>query len=87
MIQHNHEQHHIGYFDTPQEAARAYDLKAIQYMGPTAPTNFPLTDYESHLKIPSGPPILSQGPGSDTEEVCFFHILFHIKSQLSVWVL
>ena len=45
MIQHNHEQHHVGYYPTAEEAARAYDRKALLFMGPSAITNFPATDY------------------------------------------
>ncbi len=45
MIQYNHEQHHVGYYPTAEEAARAYDRKALLFMGPSAITNFPPTDY------------------------------------------
>ncbi len=46
MIQYNHEQHHVGYYPTAEEAARAYDRKALAFMGPSAITNFPAADYE-----------------------------------------
>ena len=46
MIQYNHEQHHVGYYPTAEEAARAYDRKALLFMGPSAITNFPAADYE-----------------------------------------
>ena len=46
MIQHNHEQHHVGYYPTAEEAARAYDRKALLFMGPSAITNFPASDYD-----------------------------------------
>ena len=46
MIQHNHEQHHVGYYPTAEEAARAYDRKALLFMGPSAITNFPAADYD-----------------------------------------
>jgi hypothetical protein len=46
MIQYNHEQHHVGYYPTAEEAARAYDKKALLFMGPSAITNFPPSDYE-----------------------------------------
>jgi hypothetical protein len=34
--------HHIGYFVTPQDAARAYDAEARKYFGEFAYCNFPL---------------------------------------------
>jgi len=47
MIQYNHEQHHVGYYATAEDAARAYDRKALLFMGPSAITNFPPSDYTS----------------------------------------
>ncbi|KAK9915695.1 hypothetical protein WJX75_002779 [Coccomyxa subellipsoidea] len=45
MIQYNHMQHHVGYYATAEDAARAYDRKALLFMGPSAITNFPPSNY------------------------------------------
>jgi hypothetical protein len=45
MIQYNHMQHHVGYYATAEDAARAYDRKALIFMGPCAITNFPPSNY------------------------------------------
>jgi hypothetical protein len=37
---------YIGRFNTEIEAARAYDRKAIELLGPFAYTNFPVADYD-----------------------------------------
>lgn len=37
---------YIGSFDTPEEAARAYDLAAIKLRGSSATTNFPIELYD-----------------------------------------
>ena len=37
---------HIGYFDSQQGAARAYDQEAIRLRGPNTSLNFPITDYD-----------------------------------------
>jgi len=37
---------HVGYFDKPEDAARAYDRAAIEHHKSFAKTNFPRSDYE-----------------------------------------
>lgn len=43
---------HIGYYDTPEAAARAYDLAALNGIGEFAWLNFPREDYLSPLRRP-----------------------------------
>ncbi|KAL6194448.1 hypothetical protein ACLB2K_035532 [Fragaria x ananassa] len=38
-----------GGYDKEDKAARAYDLAALKYWGPTTTTNFPVTNYEKEL--------------------------------------
>lgn len=40
-------QTYIGFYDTAEEAARAFDRRAIELRGPTTRINFPLSDYVS----------------------------------------
>lgn len=42
---------YLGAYDEEEAAARAYDLAALKYWGPTTYTNFPVLDYEKELKI------------------------------------
>ncbi|RCV16779.1 hypothetical protein SEVIR_3G168901v4 [Setaria viridis] len=42
---------YLGAYDEEEAAARAYDLAALKYWGPTTYTNFPVVDYEKELKI------------------------------------
>ncbi|KAJ1700264.1 hypothetical protein LUZ63_000043 [Rhynchospora breviuscula] len=41
---------YLGGYDKEEKAARAYDLAALKYWGPTTTTNFPVTDYEKELE-------------------------------------
>ncbi|XP_050373393.1 AP2-like ethylene-responsive transcription factor AIL5 [Argentina anserina] len=40
---------YLGGYDKEDKAARAYDLAALKYWGPTTTTNFPVTNYEKEL--------------------------------------
>ncbi|KAG9451868.1 hypothetical protein H6P81_004772 [Aristolochia fimbriata] len=40
-----------GAYDEEESAARAYDLAALKYWGPTTFTNFPVSDYEKEIQI------------------------------------
>ncbi|PIA27960.1 hypothetical protein AQUCO_07400065v1 [Aquilegia coerulea] len=42
---------YLGAYDEEESAARAYDLAALKYWGPTTFTNFPVTDYVSEIEI------------------------------------
>ncbi|KAE8711361.1 AP2-like ethylene-responsive transcription factor AIL5 [Hibiscus syriacus] len=39
----------LGGYDKEDKAARAYDLAALKYWGPTTITNFPISNYEKEL--------------------------------------
>nr|WAK85950.1 transcription factor AP10 [Nothapodytes nimmoniana] len=41
---------YLGGYDKEEKAARAYDLAAFKYWGPTTTTNFPVSDYEKELE-------------------------------------
>ncbi|CAI0453567.1 unnamed protein product [Linum tenue] len=40
-----------GAYDVEEAAARAYDLAALKYWGPSTFTNFPISDYETEIEI------------------------------------
>ncbi|XP_038977492.1 AP2-like ethylene-responsive transcription factor At1g16060 [Phoenix dactylifera] len=42
---------YLGAYDEEEAAARAYDLAALKYWGPTTITNFPVSDYENEIQI------------------------------------
>ncbi|XP_076931212.1 AP2-like ethylene-responsive transcription factor PLT2 [Bidens hawaiensis] len=42
---------YLGAYDEEESAARAYDLAALKYWGPTTFTNFPVSDYEKEVEI------------------------------------
>ncbi|MED6131831.1 AP2-like ethylene-responsive transcription factor ail7 [Stylosanthes scabra] len=41
---------YLGGYDKEEKAARAYDLAALKYWGPTATTNFPASNYTKELE-------------------------------------
>ncbi|KAG1367589.1 AP2-like ethylene-responsive transcription factor [Cocos nucifera] len=41
---------YLGAYDEEEAAARAYDLAALKYWGPTTFTNFPVSDYEKEMQ-------------------------------------
>ncbi|XP_054790010.1 AP2-like ethylene-responsive transcription factor AIL7 [Prosopis cineraria] len=41
---------YLGGYDKEDKAARAYDLAALKYWGPTATTNFPVSTYTKELE-------------------------------------
>ncbi|XP_010027962.2 AP2-like ethylene-responsive transcription factor AIL6 [Eucalyptus grandis] len=41
---------YLGGYDKEDKAARAYDLAALKYWGPTATTNFPVSNYAKELE-------------------------------------
>ncbi|XP_022153451.1 AP2-like ethylene-responsive transcription factor AIL1, partial [Momordica charantia] len=41
---------YLGGYDKEEKAARAYDLAALKYWGPTTHINFPLSSYENELE-------------------------------------
>ncbi|KAK1440816.1 hypothetical protein QVD17_06648 [Tagetes erecta] len=42
---------YLGAYDEEESAARAYDLAALKYWGPSTFTNFPVSDYEKEITI------------------------------------
>ncbi|KAF7098370.1 hypothetical protein CFC21_100117 [Triticum aestivum] len=41
---------YLGGYDKEEKAARAYDMAALKYWGPTTTTNFPVANYEKELE-------------------------------------
>ncbi|KAA6418672.1 MAG: pathogenesis-related genes transcriptional activator [Trebouxia sp. A1-2] len=55
---------HIGYFDSQQDAARAYDQEAIRLRGPNTSLNYPITDYDVGAPEPELDEDVFSPPGS-----------------------
>ncbi|CAH8308421.1 unnamed protein product [Eruca vesicaria subsp. sativa] len=51
----------LGTFDTPEEAALAYDNAAIQLVGPHAPTNFGFPEENQEVEIVAGASDVARG--------------------------
>lgn len=54
-IQYNNKKHHISVHFTPEEAAIAYDLKAVELRGEGCTTNFPVEGVKTNVLFPDYP--------------------------------
>lgn len=54
QLRHDGAKIHVGYFDSPEEAARAYDAKIVELRGEFARLNFAASKNKAHLKKLTG---------------------------------